>query len=107
MAELLAQSERPTAIFCYNDMSALGAMRQIRSHGLRIPEDISVVGFDDLYISQYINPPLTTVRQPMRQMGRMAMEKLLQLFAGIDSGNEIRVPGELIVRESTAPPKEI
>ena len=107
VAELLALPQRPTALFCYNDMSALGAMRQIRSHGLRIPEDISVVGFDDLYISQYINPPLTTVRQPMRQMGRMAMETLLQLFAGVESGNEVRVPGELIVRESTAPPKEI
>jgi len=106
VAGLIALPQPPTAIFCYNDMSALGAMRQIRCHGLRIPEDISVVGFDDLYISQYINPPLTTVRQPMRQMGRMAMETLLQLFAGVESGNEIRVPGELIVRESAAPPKE-
>ena len=106
VAELLALPQPPTAIFCYNDMSALGAMRQVRCRGLRIPEDISVVGFDDLYISQYINPPLTTVRQPMRQMGRMAMETLLQLFAGVESGNEVRVPGELIVRESTAPPKE-
>ena len=106
VAGLLALPQPPTAIFCYNDMSALGAMRQIRRHGLRIPEDISVVGFDDLYISEYLAPPLTTVRQPMRQMGRMAMETLLQLFAGVESGNEIRVPGELIVRESTAPPKE-
>jgi DNA-binding LacI/PurR family transcriptional regulator len=103
---LLALPLPPTAIFCYNDMSALGAMRQIRGHGLRIPADISIVGFDDLYISQYLYPPLTTVRQPMRQMGRMAMETLLQIFAGVESGNEIRVPGELIVRESTAPPKE-
>jgi DNA-binding LacI/PurR family transcriptional regulator len=87
-------------------MSALGAMRQIRNHGLRIPADISVVGFDDLYISQYLNPPLTTVRQPMRQMGRMAMETLLKIFAGAESGIDIKVPGELVVRQSTAPPKE-
>jgi DNA-binding LacI/PurR family transcriptional regulator len=86
-------------------MSALGAMRQIRNHDLRIPDEISVIGFDDLYISQYLNPPLTTVRQPMRQMGRMAMETLLKIFAGAESGEDIRVPGELIVRQSTAPPK--
>ena len=96
----------PTAIFFYNDMSALGGMRQIRNCGLRIPADVSVVGFDDLYISQYLDPPLTTVRQPMRQMGRMAMESLLQIFAGAESGHDIKVPGELIVRQSTAPPKE-
>ena len=106
IADLLALPQPPTAVFCYNDLSALGAMRQIRNHGLRIPADISVVGFDDLYISQYMNPPLTTVRQPMRQMGRMAMETLLQIFAGAESGHDIKVPGELIVRQSTAPPKE-
>ena len=106
MAELLALPQPPTAVFCYNDMSALGAMRQIRNHGLRIPADISVVGFDDLYISQYLDPALTTVRQPMRQMGRMAMETLLQIFGGAESGHDIRVPGELIVRHSTAQPKE-
>src|SRR6185436_11670956 len=82
VAGLLALPQPPTALFCYNDMSALGAMRQIRCRGLRIPEDISVVGFDDLYISHYLNPPLTTLRQPMRQMGNMAMEALLQIFAG-------------------------
>jgi DNA-binding LacI/PurR family transcriptional regulator len=106
MTELLTFSGPPTAVFCYNDMSALGAMRQIREHGLKIPDDISIVGFDDLYISQYIDPPLTTIRQPMRQMGRMAMETLLQIFAGAESGHDIRVPGELIVRKSTATPKK-
>jgi DNA-binding LacI/PurR family transcriptional regulator len=107
ISELFALPEPPTAIFCYNDMTALGAMLWIRNRGLRIPEDISIVGFDDLYISQYLDPPLTTVRQPMRQMGRMAMETLLQIFAGAESGHDIRVPGELIVRKSTAPPKEV
>ena len=105
VAELLALPNPPTALFCYNDMSALGAMRQIRRHGLHIPDDISVVGFDDLYISEFINPSLTTVRQPLRQMGRLAMETLLKILCGGES-NEIRVPGELIVRESTAPPRQ-
>ncbi len=105
-AQLLALPLPPTAIFCYNDMSALGAMRQIRNRGLSIPADISIVGFDDLYISQYLNPPLTTVRQPMRQMGNLAMETLLQIFSGDGLRHDIKVPGELIVRESAAPPKE-
>jgi DNA-binding LacI/PurR family transcriptional regulator len=105
MAQILALENRPTAVFCYNDLSALGAMRAIRAHGLRIPEDISVVGFDDLYISQYLDPPLTTVSQPMPQMGRMAMETLLRIFDGADSPHNLRVKGHLIVRESTAGPK--
>ncbi len=106
MARLLELDVRPTAVFCYNDMSALGAMRQVRAQGLRIPDDLSVAGFDDLYISQYLEPPLTTVRQPMREMGRMAMETLLNIFSGSDSNVDLRVPGELIVRGSTARPKE-
>jgi DNA-binding LacI/PurR family transcriptional regulator len=104
---LLALAKPPTAIFCYNDMSALGAMRRVRDRGLRVPRDISIVGFDDLYISQYLDPPLTTVRQPMRRMGRMAMETLLNIFAGAASGHDIKVPGELIVRQSTAAPRAV
>jgi DNA-binding LacI/PurR family transcriptional regulator len=106
MARLLTLPDRPTAVFCYNDMTALGAMRQIRVSGLKVPDDISVVGFDDLYISQYLEPPLTTVRQPMRQMGRMAMETLLHIFDGPHSTHNLRVEGQLVVRQSTAPPKE-
>jgi len=106
MAQLMTLHKLPTAVFCYNDMSALGAMWQIRSRGLRIPEDISVTGFDDLYISQYLDPPLTTVRQPMQQMGRMAMETLLHIFEGADHTHNLRVEGQLIVRGSTAGPKE-
>lgn len=106
MAQLLALRNRPTAVFCYNDMSALGAMRKIRASGLRVPGDLSVVGFDDLYISQYLEPPLTTVRQPMRQMGRMAMDTLLHIFEGPHSTHNLRVEGQLIVRQSTATPEE-
>jgi DNA-binding LacI/PurR family transcriptional regulator len=106
MEKLLALPEPPTAVFCYNDMSALGALKAIRAAGLRVPGDISIVGFDDLFVAQYTEPPLTTVRQPKRQMGRLAMETLLKLMGGSELKEHIRVPGELIVRESTAPPKQ-
>jgi len=101
MDTLLALPERPTAVCCYNDMSALGAMRSIRLKGLRVPEDISVVGFDDLFLASYTQPPLTTVRQPMRRMGQLAMESLFKLMSGTESEIRIRVDAELIVREST------
>ncbi len=107
MERLLALPVPPTAVFCYNDMSAFGALRAIRSHGLRVPEDISLVGFDDLLITSYVEPPLTTIRQPKRTMGRMAMEILLKLFSGEPCESNIRIDGELIVRDSTAAPSPI
>lgn len=107
MQNLLLLPSPPTAVFCYNDMTALGAMRAIAARGLRIPADLSVVGFDDLFVAQYSVPPLTTVRQPMRDMGRLALETLIKLSGGASSQPNIKVPGELIVRQSTAPPKEI
>jgi DNA-binding LacI/PurR family transcriptional regulator len=103
MNALLSISKPPTAVCCYNDMTALGAMRAIRMHGLRIPEDISVVGFDDLFVASYTEPPLTTIHQPMRRMGQLAMESLVKLMAGEASVPQIRVPAEMVVRESTAP----
>ena len=101
MDTLLALPHPPTAVCCYNDMSALGAMRSIHMHGLRVPEDISVAGFDDLFVASYTQPPLTTVRQPMRRMGKLAMENLLKLMSGEESAVRIKVEAELIVREST------
>lgn len=103
---LLALEPPPTAVFCYNDMTALGALHTIRARGLRTPGDISVVGFDDLFVARYASPPLTTIRQPMREMGRLALETLIQLIGGGAAQPHLRVPGELIVRESTAPPGE-
>jgi len=105
VTELLALAAPPTAVFCYNDMSAVGVMRQVHARGLGIPADFSVAGFDDLYLSQYLQPPLTTVRQPMHQMGRMAMETLLRIMNGEECTQIQRVAGEVIVRESTARPK--
>ena len=104
MQALLALKEPPTAVCCYNDMSALGAMRVIRARGLGIPEDISVTGFDDLFFAAYTNPPLTTVHQPMRRMGKLAMESLIKLMAGEKSVAQIRIDAELVKRESTARP---
>lgn len=106
MERLLALSSPPTAVFCYNDMSALGALRVLNAHGIKVPEDLSVVGFDDLAIASYTSPLLTTVSQPKQQMGRLAMEILIKLLSRIDSKTNIKVEGELVVRESTAPPKE-
>ena len=103
--KLLALTNPPTAVFCYNDMTALGVLDVFRSRSIRVPKDISVVGFDDLLIASYTHPPLTTVRQPKRQMGQIAMEMLLGLVSGTDSESIIKVQGELIVRESTASPK--
>jgi DNA-binding LacI/PurR family transcriptional regulator len=102
MEQLLALPDPPTAVCCYNDMSALGAMRSIHLAGRRVPEDISVVGFDDLFLASYTQPRLTTVHQPMRRMGLLAMESLFKLMSGEDSAIRITVDPELIVRESTA-----
>jgi DNA-binding LacI/PurR family transcriptional regulator len=101
MDQLLALADPPTAVCCYNDMTALGAMRSIYLHGLRVPEDISVVGFDDLFLASYTQPPLTTVRQPMRRMGQLAMESLFKLMSGDEEEIRIKVDADLIVREST------
>jgi DNA-binding LacI/PurR family transcriptional regulator len=106
IARLLSLPDPPTAVFCYDDMTALGALRQAHMQGLHVPRNLSLIGFDDLPIVRYTDPPLTTVRQPMQQMGRLATETLLELLAGSQSNHNIKVPGELVVRESTASPKE-
>jgi DNA-binding LacI/PurR family transcriptional regulator len=91
----------PTAVCCYNDMTALSAMRAIRARGLRVPADVSVTGFDDLFFAAYLAPALTTVRHPMRRMGQMAMENLFKLMSGQESMAQIKVGAELMVRGST------
>jgi DNA-binding LacI/PurR family transcriptional regulator len=106
MEELLARpaTERPSAVFCYNDVSAFGALHATRRAGLRVPDDVSIVGFDDLPLASYANPPLTTVRQPRREMGRIAMDALFTLIGGGTPDASTLVRGELIVRDSSAPP---
>ena len=94
----------PTAIFCYNDMTALGVLRAAHSCGLRVPGDISIAAFDDLFVTSYTTPPLTTIRQPKQEMGRRAMSILVQLLRGEKPESRIKLPGELIIRGSTGPP---
>lgn len=97
--ELLALAEPPTAIFAANDVSAIGAIDAIRDAGLRIPEHVSVIGFDDIPAAQQTSPPLTTIRQPLREMGRRATQMLFELIEDPQRGSErIELPTELVVR---------
>ena len=104
--KLLAGGRPFTALFAFNDISAIGAIRALREAGRRVPEDVSVVGFDDIQSAAYQNPGLTTVRQPLRHMGELAAETLLGRIAapGMPHPATITVEPELIVRQSTAPP---
>jgi DNA-binding LacI/PurR family transcriptional regulator len=100
--ELLDRQKPFTALFAYNDLAALGAIRALQERGLRVPEDVSVVGFDDIYSAAFNTPSLTTVRQPLRKMGEIAAETLLQRIEGKpDVPSEIAVEPVLVVREST------
>ncbi|MEV4573378.1 substrate-binding domain-containing protein [Nonomuraea jabiensis] len=103
-AAVLDLPTAPTAIFAGCDEVALGVMEAARARGLRIPEDVSVVGYDDTQVARMASPPLTTVRQPLREMGGMALRTALRLAAGerIDS-RHVELATELIVRGSTAP----
>lgn len=106
-SELLALPDPPTAIFAANDVSAFGVMESVRDHDKRIPTDISIMGFDDIPQAGQVHPPLTTVRQPLEQMGRTAVKMLLELLADPERRPEkIELPTELIVRDSTKPPKD-
>jgi LacI family transcriptional regulator/LacI family repressor for deo operon, udp, cdd, tsx, nupC, and nupG len=105
MSRLLQLPETPTAVFCYNDREALGAMRAVRESGMRVPDDISIVGFDDLFLSSYMDPPLTTIRQPKHEMGRVATEILFGLLNGDKQPKNHLSSGMLIVRQSTAAPR--
>ena len=103
--ELLRRNHPFTALFAYNDISAIGAICAFQESGLRIPQDVSVVGFDDIQTAAYMVPPLTTVRQPLLQMGRTAARTLLQLIEGrSEYVPEIVIKPELVVRKSTARP---
>jgi LacI family transcriptional regulator len=106
MQELLDSDPPPTAVMASSDQMAFGAYEAIRQHGLRIPDDISVVGFDDLPEARWTSPPLTTVRQPLAEMGALAAKTVLRLSNGesVDSPR-VELATELIVRESSAPPR--
>ena len=100
---LLQRTRNFTALFAYNDLSAIGALRALRDSGLRVPEDVSVIGFDDINSSAFQIPSLTTVRQPLDKMGAIAGEILLQRIHGGGDPGDVTVDPELVIRESTAP----
>ncbi|MGA2538367.1 MAG: LacI family DNA-binding transcriptional regulator [Terracidiphilus sp.] len=103
--ELLNRSVDFTALLCYNDVSAFGAIRALMDHGLRVPDDVSVVGFDDVQSAAFHNPSLTTIRQPLRQMGGVSARILLQRIRGQATfPDSVPILPELVIRESTAPP---
>ncbi len=104
--DLLALPDAPTAIFASSDQMALGVYEAVRKRGLRVPDDVSVVGFDDLPEVRWCSPPLTTVRQPLAEMGMLAARTVLRLANGerIESPR-FELATELVVRDSTAPPR--
>lgn len=102
--DLLTLPERPTAIFSANDLSAIRVVEVAHELGLRVPEDVSVVGFDNVPEAANAVPPLTTVAQPMHQMGAEAVRILLGLLAGETREEHLLLPATLVVRASTAPP---
>jgi DNA-binding LacI/PurR family transcriptional regulator len=104
-AELLALNNRPSAIFCYNDMTALGVIEQAVTMRLDVPHDLSVVGFDDLFFAASLQPPLTTIRQPKKELGQRAMELLIALLKGEQAERTVVIRGELMSRGSTAKPR--
>ena len=101
---MLRLKDRPTAIFAGNDLQALGVYQAAREARLHIPEDLSVVGFDDLPVTQWVSPPMTTVRQPLMDMATAAAEMVLAMSRGeVPAQTRVELATELIVRESTAP----
>ena len=102
--KLLSSHKHFTALFAFNDISAMGAIRALREARLRVPDDVSVVGFDDIQSAAYQNPALTTVRQPLREMGRIAAETLLRRIRRSEAGSngaETTVEPKLMIRETT------
>lgn len=101
--KLLRRPSRPSGLVCYSDVIAVGAMRAAHELGLRVPEDLSITGFDDIALAGYIDPPLTTIRNPKRELGELALELLLE--PPERHGDRYRrLSGELVVRGSTAAP---
>jgi LacI family transcriptional regulator, repressor for deo operon, udp, cdd, tsx, nupC, and nupG len=102
---MLDGADRPTAIFCFSDEMAMGALEAIRRRGLTCPKDVSLAGFDDIRFAEFLNPPLTTVSQPMDRIGHEVVRLLLDILSGRADGLEhVTLPHRLVIRGSTAPP---
>ncbi|WP_029214771.1 LacI family DNA-binding transcriptional regulator [Kallotenue papyrolyticum] len=103
---LMERAARPTAIWALNDRMALGALQWAREHGLRVPEDVSIAGFDDIPAAALSNPPLTTVRLPSYREGQEAADLLFRILDGEEVPSEVLVPTDVVVRASTGPAPE-
>jgi len=107
-SQLAALTNPLTAVFCYNDMTAIGLLRDVRQAGLTVPQDVSIVGFDDIPVASYVCPALTTIAQPKFEMGQQATEMVLALIKAQASNDvqaaDISIKGQLIVRESSGVP---
>ena len=104
--QLMSGSTPPTSIFCFNDEMAIGVVHTARQRGMRVPDDLSVVGFDDIRFAQYCDPPLTTIRQPMRELGEATVQLLLNILSGnVKDAVSVTLPHALIVRASTGAPR--
>jgi LacI family transcriptional regulator len=104
-AALLRLRPRPTALFAANIRIAIGTLSAVRRARLRVPEDVSVIGFDDTPLASYLDPPLTTVRMPLEELGSVAAESLLREIGGRRAESVmVDIPPELVVRGSAAPP---
>jgi LacI family repressor for deo operon, udp, cdd, tsx, nupC, and nupG len=103
---LLGTPEPPTAIFCFNDEMAMGVIQTAKRRALRVPDDLSVVGFDDIRFARCVDPPLTTIAQPMRAIGEGTVRLLLEILIGrATPPQSVTLPHTLIIRSSTAPPR--
>jgi DNA-binding LacI/PurR family transcriptional regulator len=105
----ISLAQRPTAIFCFNDMLAIGVLSELYNASIRVPEEISVVGFDNIVFSNYTNPPLTTLDQPKRYIGAEAARLILGLLDSAKDNDALvqkilKLKGKLLIRQSTAPP---
>jgi LacI family transcriptional regulator len=105
--KLIASGRPFTAVLCFNDVSAMGTIRALHEAGLRVPHDVSVLGFDDIQSAAYQVPSLTTIRQPLQQMGSTAAQLLLKKLSGEVIPEFLQVEPELIIRESTAPARKM
>src|SRR5262249_55218407 len=107
--KLLSTGHHFTALFAFNDVSAIGAIRAFREAGLTVPDDVSVIGFDDIYNAAFFSPALTTIRQPLKEMGRLAAELVLQRISrpGAPFSQELIVEPSLVIRQSTSPAKRL
>ena len=105
MKQLMELQEPPTAVFCANDYMAMGALRYLIEHNYKVPQDVALVGYDDIMVAKMVTPSLTTVRQPVLELARTAAQLLLRRIADKDDANyvgqSVVMKSKLIVRSST------